>query len=77
MMTFIFGMQINIEVFYKLKLSFWVCATRHVQSIQNKKFAYFCNIFRKARGRSEVAFLPENKQESFLQVDSITLGLLQ
>ena len=25
MMKFIFGMQINIEVFYKLILSFWVC----------------------------------------------------
>ena len=25
MMKFIFGMQINLEVFYKLILSFWVC----------------------------------------------------
>ena len=48
MMKFIFGMQINIEVFCKLILSFWVCATRHVQSTQNKKFAYLCNISSKA-----------------------------
>ena len=41
-------MQINIEVFYKLILSFWVCVTRHAQSTQNKKFAYLCNISRKA-----------------------------
>ena len=29
MIKFIFGMQINIEVFYKLIFSFWVCVTRH------------------------------------------------
>ena len=48
MMQFIFGMQLNIEVFYKLMLSFWVCVTRHAQSTQNKNFAYLCNISRKA-----------------------------
>ena len=47
-MQFIFGMQLNIEVFYKFILSFWVCVTRHAQSTQNKKFAYLCNISRKA-----------------------------
>ena len=44
---FIFGVQINIEVFCKLILSFWVCVARHAQSTQNKKFAYLCNISRK------------------------------
>ena len=39
MMKCIFGMQIIIEVFYKLISSFWVCVTRHAQSTQNKKFA--------------------------------------
>ena len=47
-MKFIFGMQINIEVFYKLILSFWVCATKNAPSTQNKKFAYVYNISRKA-----------------------------
>ena len=48
-MNFIFGIQININVFYKLIiLSFRVCATRHAQNTQNKKFAYLCNISRKA-----------------------------
>ena len=37
-----------MEVLYKLILSFWVCVTRHAQSIQNKKFAYLCNISKKA-----------------------------
>ena len=75
MMKFVFGMQINIEVFYKLILSFWVCPTRLAQSTQNKNFAYLCNISRTARrgggwrGLGEVDFLPANKHKSFLQVD--------
>ena len=35
---FIFGMQINIEVFYKLIPSFWVCVARYAQSAPNEKF---------------------------------------
>ena len=35
-MRFIFGMQVNIEVL-----------NRHIQSTQNKKFAYLCNISKK------------------------------
>ena len=46
-MKCIFGMQVNIEVFYKLILSFWVRVTGHAQSTQNKKFAYLCIISRK------------------------------
>ena len=48
MMKFIVSMQINIEIFYKLTISFWVCVIRLAQSIQNKNFAYLCNISRKA-----------------------------
>ena len=40
MMKFIFGMQIYIEVLYKLVLSFWVCVAIHTQSTQIKKFIY-------------------------------------
>ena len=47
MMKFIFGMYINIEVFHKLTISFWVCIARYAQSTQNKKFASLCNISRK------------------------------
>ena len=46
-MKFIFGMHINIDVFYKLMLLFWVFVTMHAQSTQNKKFAYLCNISKK------------------------------
>ena len=47
MMKFIFCMQINIEIFYKLILSFWLSVTRHAQSTPNK-FAYLCHISIKA-----------------------------
>ena len=46
-MKFTFGMQINIDFFYKLILSFWVRVTRYAQSTENKKFGYVCNISRK------------------------------
>ena len=62
MMKFIFRKQINIEIIYKFILSFWVCATRHAQSIQNKKFAYLCSISRKVWG---VDFLPAKKTKVF------------
>ena len=80
MMKFVFCIQINIKVLYKFMRSFWVCATRHAQSTQNKKFAYLCNISRKAWGgeggvAGEVDFLPANKHKSFIQVDHITSGL--
>ena len=45
-MKLIFVIQINIEVFYRLILSFCVCIAGLAQSIQNKKFAYLCNISR-------------------------------
>ena len=71
MVKFIFGTHINIEIFYKLILSFWVYIARHAQSPQNKKFAYLCNI----SVGDKVDFLPADKHKSFLQVESITLGV--
>ena len=67
-------MQINIEVFYKLILSFWVCVARHAQGTQNKKFAYIFAISPETRG-DEVHFLPADKYESLLKLDSITLSV--
>ena len=55
-----FCIQINIEVLYKLILSFWVCVIRHVQSTQNKKFAYLCNISRKIQGMKLIFCLQIN-----------------
>ena len=67
-MKFVFCMQINIEFLYKLMLSVQVCATRHAQSIQSKKFAYLCNTSSKAWG-TKLVFLACKKIQSFLQVD--------
>ena len=39
-----------MNVLCKLILSFWVRATSHAQSTQNKKFAYLCDISSKALG---------------------------
>ena len=54
------GMQMNIEVFCKLILSFWVFIDRHAQSTQNKKFAYLCNISRKTWGMKLIFCLWRN-----------------
>ena len=40
MMQFIFGMQINIDIFQKLIPSFWARIVRNAQSNQNKNFTY-------------------------------------
>ena len=61
MMKFIFCMQINIEVFYKLILSFQECVTRHSQSTQNK-FAYLCITSRKARRIKLFFYLQINRK---------------
>ena len=55
MMKFSFGMQINIEVFYKLILPFWMCVTRHVQSTQNSKLTISL-IYLKENAKDEVDF---------------------
>ena len=71
MMNFIFGMQINIEVFYKLILSFWLYITRHAQGTQNNKLAYLCIISR--NWLYEIAvwnWFFADKHKYFLQVDS-------
>ena len=70
MMKFIFGIQINIKVFYKLILLFWVCVARHVQSIQNNKFAIFLQ-YLKDSVNDEVDFLHADKHESFLQISAM------
>ena len=52
-------MYINIEVFYKLILSFWVCIVKHAQITQNK-FAYLCNISRRTWGMKLIFCLEIN-----------------
>ena len=70
MMNFIFGMQINIEAFYKLILSLWVFVTRHAQSTQNK--LVYLAISLENHG-DETDFFPADKHESLLQIDTMIL----
>ena len=70
MTKFIFGMHINIEVFYKLILSFWVCIARHPQSTQNNKFAISLQYI-KEEVSDDVDFLYADQHESFLQIDTM------
>ena len=72
MVKFIFGMQINIGVFQKLLLSFWVCIVRQAQSIQNDKFAISLQ-YLKENVKDDVDFLPADKHERSLQIDTIIL----
>ena len=72
MVKFIFGMQINIGVFQKLLLSFWVCIVRQAQSIQNDKFAISLQ-YLKENVKDDVDFSPADKHERSLQIDTIIL----
>ena len=72
MMKFIFCMQINIEVFYKLILSFWVNVTRYVQSTQNE-FADLHNISIKAWGMKLIFCLQINIQVFYKMIVSLWL----
>ena len=57
-----FGMQISIEVFYKLILSFWVCVIRHDQ---NNQISLHIFQYLQKNVKDEVDFLPADKRESF------------
>ena len=65
-------MLINIEVFYKLILSFLVSVTRHAQSTQNK-FAYLCNISIKAWGIELIFCLQININVFYKMIVSLWL----
>ena len=60
MMKFIFGMQINMEVFHNLLLLFWVCVIRHAQSAKIRSLHIFA-ISPKKHGVWNCFFLPANK----------------
>ena len=74
MIKYIFNIYLNY-IFYKLILSFWGCVTRHVQSIQNKKFAYLCNISKKSMGMKLIFFLKINMEVFYKWIVSIWLCL--
>ena len=71
-MKFIFEIEINMEVFYMLMLSFWVCVTRHAQSTQNNQFAISLQYLKKDVS-DELDFLHADKHKGLLQIDTMTL----
>ena len=71
-MKFIFGIHINMEVFYKLILSFWVCVTKQTQSTQNSKFAISLQHLKKDVS-DEVDFLYAGNPKGLLQIDTMVL----
>ena len=60
-MKLIFCLQINVKGFFKLILSFYVCAARHAQITQNNKFAISLQHLKKEVS-DDVHFLHANKQ---------------
>ena len=67
MMKFIFGMQINIEVFYKLILSFWVCNQVCPKDFLSNKEPFF---------HTKVPFLASNERcPKFLEYALFTISL--
>ena len=75
-MKLLFCLQINTKVFYKLLISFWVCVSKLSQSTQNNKFAMSLQ-YLKENGKNEVGFLLSDKHQRFLQIDTITLGVVR
>ena len=66
--------SINIEVFYKVILSFWVCIAKLAQSTQNNKFAIFLQYLKDAV-KDKLDFLPVDKHQRFFQIDTNSLGV--
>ena len=60
-----------MKVLYKLILSFWVCVTRHAQGTQSKKFAYLCNISKKAWGLKLIFCLQINTKVFYKMIVSL------
>ena len=73
-MKFIFWMQINVEVFYKMIVSLRVCVSRHAQKTENNKFTRSLQ-YLKEDVKGEVAFLSTDKCWRFLQSDTIILDV--
>ena len=69
-MNFNFGMQINIEVFSKLILLFYLCITRHAQDTLNK-FAYFCSISKKTWAMKLIFYLQINTKMFYKLIVSL------
>ena len=69
-----FCLQINAKVFCKLIVSLWMCVAKHAQSTQNNKFAISLQ-YLKENMKDELDTLPGGKNQRFLQIDNMILGV--
>ena len=69
-------MQINIEVSYRLIVSFFCCSWPGMLKVPEKRSLHIFAVSPEKRGEgAEVDFLPADKHESSLPVDSIFFGI--
>ena len=73
-MKLIFYLQINKKVFSKFVVSSSLCVGRHAEIVQNNKFAMSL-LHLKKNMKDDVDFLPADKHERFIQIDTIILGV--
>ena len=80
-MKLIFCLQINRKGFFKLTISFYVCVAiilgmcgQTCPSYPNNTFAIHLQ-YLKENVKDKVNFLPIDKQQRFLQIDDIILGV--
>ena len=76
MMKRIFGIQINIEIFYKLILSFWVCNKACPKCLKYPKTEVCISLqYLQKNVRYKLDVLPGDKSQTFLQIDTIILDV--
>ena len=73
----IFCMNININVFYNLTVSFLMIIARHAQSTQNRKFASFCNISKKKGEMKLIFYIQINIKLSYILILLIVVGMVR
>ena len=74
-MKLIFCLQINTKFFYsELIVPIWICVNKHAQNTKTSKFAKSLQ-YLKENVKDEVDFLPKDKDQRLLQIDTITLGV--
>ena len=71
--SFFFYLWHDVRFLEYLKLEYLVCVARHVQSTQNNKFLMSLQ-YLKEHVKDEVDFLPADKHQRVLQIDTIILG---
>ena len=74
MIKSIFCMQINIEVFCKVIVSFSVCVARQAQSTKTNQFTISLQ-YLEENMKDEVYFLPLDKCWKFFQINTIISGV--